>query len=162
MDLQYWLEYQSHQIEHFSFVAGAMLLAILYFSVSLHNFRRKEIGKLEKWFELRPDTIATYKIAHLMFSSLLMVVGIVLSAFLFVSVIALKSDLNQGLPTEQTMGIVSSEFVLFHGRSYAVIDGELFTYVNSIPNAPLSEGEQYQITYLKNSREIFRIEQMPN
>jgi len=160
MNLQYWMEYQGYQVEHFSFVAGATLLAMLYFSISLHNFRRKEISRLEKWLDLRPETISTYKIAHMMFSSLLTLAGIILSAFLFVSVIALKADLNQGLPTDQTTGVVSSKFILFHGRSYAVINGKLYTYMNSLQNAPLSEGEQYQITYLKNSREIFLIDRV--
>jgi len=41
-----------------------------------------------------------------------------------------------------------------------VINGKLYTYVNSLQNAPLSEGEQYQITYLKNSREIFLIDRV--
>ena len=162
MDLQYWVEYQSHQVEHFIFVVGASLLAILYSCISLHIFRRNETGKIGKWLGLRPETVASYKIAHLMFSSLLTLVGIVLSAFLFVFVAALKTDLNQGLPSVQSTGGVSSEFVLFHGRSYAVIDGQLYTYVNSLPNAPLREGEQYQLTYLKNSREIFRITRIPD
>jgi hypothetical protein len=162
MDLQYWLAYQSDQVAFFLYHLGWLLIAILYYGVSLWYYRRKTLSKFEKWLDFRPETIAKHKLGHLMFSIAPLVIFSILSAFLFVSVVALQIDINRDLPCEQRTGVVTSEFALFRGRSYAVIDGTLHTYVNSLPNTPLHEGAQYQITHLQNSREIIRADKLPD
>ena len=162
MSMEYWLAYQSNQIDFFLYHFRILLISMLYYGVALWYFRRKTLGKFEKWLDFRPETIAKQKLGHLMFSTLLMATFVIFCSFLLVSVIALQTDINRGLPSDQRTGTVTSRFALFRGRTYAVIDGELYTYVNSLPDGPLQKGETYEITYLQHSREIFRVSQLPD
>ena len=160
MSMEYWLAYQSNQIDFFLYHFRILLISMLYYGVALWCFRRKTLGKFEKWLDFRPEIIAKHKRGHLMFSSSLMAIFVIFCSFLLVLVIALQTDINHGLPCDQRTGIVTLEFALFRGRTYAFVDGKLYTYQNSLIDEPLHEGGIYEITYLQHSGEIFRVSQL--
>jgi len=135
---------------------------MFYYGVALWYSRRRTLGKFEKWLGFRPETIAKHRRGHLMFSITLLVIFVIFCSFLLVSVVALQNDINRGLPSKQRTGIVTSEFALFRGRTYAFVDGKLYTYQNSQIDEPLREGGTYEISYLQHSREIFRVTQLPD
>jgi len=160
MGLEYWQAFQNDQIRHFLCDAGFTLLALILLALAVRYYRSKKRSIFDEWFLRNQKAVIHNRKEWLTTGIICSLIGIVYSSILLVAVVSLQIDLKQNLPKDTASGTVTADFVIFHGASHIFLDGRMYTYENDLPNAPMKEGHEYSITYLKHSREIVRIREI--